>query len=102
MVDDVAESLRVARPEATKEQLRLEKALGDWLRDRSTVDIFDWFDCIETTEVKTEAGKYRWSTESIRRDTLFLERLGVLRPAVQTTPRPGGGHSTIVDVISDF
>ena len=35
MVDDVAESLRVARPEATKEQLRLEKALGDWLRDRA-------------------------------------------------------------------
>ena len=67
----------------TKEQLRLEKALGDWLRGRSTVDIFDWFDCIETTEVKTEAGKFRWSTESIRRDQLFLERLGVVKPAVQ-------------------
>ena len=83
MVDDVSESLGVIRPGMTKEQLRLEKALGDWLRGRSTVDIFDWFDCIETTEVKTEAGKFRWSTESIRRDQLFLERLGVVKPAVQ-------------------
>ena len=79
MVDDVSESLGVVRPDMTKEQLRLEKALGDWLRGRSTVDIFDWFDCIETTEVKTEAGKFRWSTESIRRDQLFLERLGVIK-----------------------
>ena len=80
MVDDVSESLGVSGPDKTKEQLRLEKALGDWLRGRSTVDIFDWFDCIETTEVKTEAGKFRWSTESIRRDRLFLERLGVVKP----------------------
>ena len=83
MVDDVSESLGVIRPGVTKEQLRLEKALGDWLRGRSTVDIFDWFDCIETTEVRTEAGKFRWSTESIRRDQLFLERLGVVKSALQ-------------------
>jgi len=80
MVDDVSESLGVIRPDMTKEQLRLEKALGDWLRGRSTVDIFDWFGCIETTEVRTEAGRFRWSTESIRRDQLFLERLGVAKP----------------------
>lgn len=84
MLDDVSESLGVVRPNMTKEQLRLEKALADWLRGRSTVDIFDWFDCIETTEVKTEAGKFRWSTESIRRDQLLLERLGVVKPEVQT------------------
>ena len=85
MVDDVSESLGVVRPDMTKEQLRLEKALGDWLRGRSTVDIFDWFDSIETTEVKTEAGKFRWSTESIRRDQLFLERLGVVKQTVLAT-----------------
>ena len=56
---------------------------ADALRGRSTVDIFDWFDCIETTEVRTEAGKFRWSTESIRRDQLFLERLGVVKSALQ-------------------
>lgn len=83
MVNDVEESLGVARPGVTKEQLRLEKGLAEWIRGRSSVDIFDWFDCIETTEVKTEAGRFRWSTESIRRDTLFLERLGVIKPVVQ-------------------
>lgn len=83
MVDDVSESLGVIKSGMTKEQLRLEKSLGDWLRGRSTVDIFDWFDCVETTEVNTEAGKFRWSTESIRRDQLFLERLGIVKPADQ-------------------
>ena len=33
--------------------------------------------CVETTTVKTEKGTQRWSTESIRRDELFLKLLGV-------------------------
>jgi len=60
---------------------------------RNLVIAFDWFDCIETTEVRTEAGKFRWSTESIRRDQLFLERLGVVKPAAQAaaTTYPAAG-----------
>ena len=56
---------------------RIEEFFKGWINGQSTQDIFAWFDCVETTEVQTEAGKFRWSTESIRRDELFLERLGV-------------------------
>ena len=82
-IDDIEESLGVDRPDMTKETMRLEKSLKSWIKGHSMVDIFDWFDCIETTEVKTEAGKFRWTTESIKRDRLFLERLGALKPATQ-------------------
>ena len=82
-IDDIEESLGQDRPEMTKELMKLEKSLKNWIKGCSTVDIFDWFDCIETTEIKTESGKFRWTTESIKRDKLFLERLGVLKPAVQ-------------------
>ena len=79
MVDDIMEGLGKPRDGVTKERLKLEKSLKGWLKARSTQDIFDWFDCVETTEVQTEAGKFRWSTESIRRDELFLELLGMPR-----------------------
>ena len=51
--------------------------MKSWLKTKSKVDIFDWFDCVETTVVTTEAGKFRWSTEAIKRDKLFLSLLGM-------------------------
>ena len=61
----------------TKALLSLEKKLDKWLEQRSLAQILDWFDCIETTHVQTAMGSYRWSTESVARDRLFLEYLGV-------------------------
>jgi transposase len=61
----------------TKAQLKLENKLDKWLEQRSLVQILEWFDCIETTNVQTETGQQRWSTESVARDQLFLEFLGV-------------------------
>jgi hypothetical protein len=61
----------------TKALVELEKKLDKWLEQRSLAQILDWFDCIETTQVKTAMGNYRWSTESVARDRLFLEYLGV-------------------------
>jgi uncharacterized protein YggL (DUF469 family) len=54
-----------------------EKKLENWLAQRSLARILDWFDCIETTKVQTVMGSYRWSTESVARDRLFLKYLGV-------------------------
>jgi hypothetical protein len=56
---------------------KLEMKLETWLAQRSLAQILDWFDCIETTQIKTAMGDYRWSTESVTRDRLFLEYLGV-------------------------
>ena len=61
----------------TKALVSLEKKLEKWLEQRSLAQILDWFDCIETTHVRTAMGNYRWSTESVARDRLFLGYLGV-------------------------
>jgi len=61
----------------TKALIELEKKLDKWLEQRSLAQILDWFDCVETTQVKTAMGTYRWSNESVSRDRLFLEYLGV-------------------------
>jgi hypothetical protein len=61
----------------TKSLIKLEKKLGNWLVQRSLAQILDWFDCIETTKVQTAMGSYRWSTESVARDRLFLKYLGM-------------------------
>ncbi len=63
----------------TMARIRLEDKLDKWLAQRSLTQILDWFDCVETTNVKTPMGNYRWSTESVARDRLFLELLGVNR-----------------------
>ncbi len=63
--------------EKTKALVIREKKLDKWLDQRSLAQILDWFDCIETTNVQTAMGNYRWSTESVARDRLFLSRLGV-------------------------
>ena len=69
----------LAKPDPAKTQARLkqEKKLLSWLEDRSVQDIFDWFDCIQTTTADTPAGRFRWSTESVARDRLFLDLLGL-------------------------
>ena len=63
--------------EKTASRLELEKGLLNWLRQRSLAQIFDWFDCQEETTVRTEAGSRRWTTESVARDRLFMELLGI-------------------------
>ena len=63
----------------TKALVKLEENLDKWLEQRSLAQILDWFDCTETTDVQTSAVKYRWSTESVARDKLFLSYLGVLK-----------------------
>ena len=61
----------------TKALVKLENKLDKWLGQRSLAQVLDWFDCIETTNVQTAMGNYRWSTESVARDKLFLDYLGV-------------------------
>ena len=63
----------------TARRLDLEKDLLNWLKQRSLAQIFDWFDCLEETTVKTGAGVRRWTTESVARDKLLLELLGVAK-----------------------
>ena len=61
----------------TKALVKLEGKLGKWIGQRSIAQILDWFDCVETTDVRTAMGNQRWSTESVASDQLFLKYLGV-------------------------
>ena len=56
-----------------------EKALLNWLNKMSIPKLFDWFDAVQETTVNTKAGKTRWQTETVERDKLFLQRLGVIK-----------------------
>ena len=76
-IKQVQAKLRKKEPGKTKSLIKLEKKLKNWIAQRSLAQILDWFDCIETTKVQTVMGDYRWSTESVARDKLFLEYLGV-------------------------
>ena len=76
-IKEMQAKLREKEPGKTKSLIKLEKKLENWLAQRSLAQILDWFDCIETTKVQTVMGSYRWSTESVARDRLFLEYLGV-------------------------
>ena len=66
-------------PGKAQDRLRLERSLLNWLKQRSLAQILDWYDCVEEATVKTEAGNRRWTTDSVARDRLFLELLGVTK-----------------------
>ena len=76
-IKEVQARLRKKESGKSKSLMKLEKKLETWLAQRSLAQILDWFDCIETTRVQTAMADYRWSTESVARDKLFLEYLGV-------------------------
>jgi len=76
-IKEVQARLRKKKSGKSKSLMKLEKKLENWLAQRSLAQTLDWFDCIETTKVQTAMADYRWSTESVARDKLFLEYLGV-------------------------
>lgn len=59
----------------TKEQRGEYAALAKWIESETLDNLLLWFDCVETVTVKNACGKKRWTTESIRRDRLFLKML---------------------------
>lgn len=61
----------------TKENLTAECNLKKWLAGISFSNILRWFDAYETTKVSTKISNHRWSTETTKRDRLFLEKLGM-------------------------
>ena len=76
-INKVKDKLGQDATNKTAQEIELERSLKRWLDAHSLIQILEWFDCVETTTVKTEKGTQRWSTESIRRDELFLKLLGM-------------------------
>ena len=59
----------------SKKELAEEENLLKWLDGHSMIQIFDWFDCVERTDVDDK----HWTTETTLRDQLFLKKLGVIK-----------------------
>lgn len=59
-------------PDETEEGKGIRKALINWLRNTSLVEVLDWFDCIELTRLKGAASNINIRTETTKRDRLFL------------------------------
>lgn len=78
-LEEVKETLGREEDGKSAELIKAEKKLLAWLENHSLAQIFDWFDCIETTPVKNASAELRWSTEIVARDRLLLTRLGVIQ-----------------------
>jgi len=64
----------------TKEVLDAERGLRSWLGKRSLHNTLRWFDAHETFEVSSDIRRKKWSTETTKRDRLFLRELGMSVP----------------------
>jgi hypothetical protein len=76
-IGEIKERLGTEKDGKTKAELDLEVSLKKWLEARSLIQVLEWFDCVKTTSVMTPRGMRRWSTESVKRDQLFLKLLGI-------------------------
>lgn len=76
-IKGVKEDLAKKDEKCSAQEATLRKKLLNWLDNRSVLQILQWFDCTRETTVKNERGQYRWSTENVKRDELFLQLLGV-------------------------
>ena len=60
-----------------EEELSLEAKLLAWLNQHSLIQILDWFRCVDYVAATGNASASKWTTETTRRDQLFLKMLGV-------------------------
>ena len=75
---DVKKALSEKETEGkTKEELSLEAKLLAWLNQHSLIQILDWFRCVDYVAATGNASASKWTTETTRRDQLFLKMLGV-------------------------
>jgi len=72
----IARAEEIANDEnALKKTRTLAAGVATWVKEHSSRQILDWFDCDETVKVKTTTGAKRWSSVNVMRDKLFLDLL---------------------------
>ncbi len=77
-IQDVKKGLAQKSTEKkTKEELNLEEKLLAWLGQHSLIQILDWFRCVDYVATTGNDSASKWTTETTKRDQLFLKLLGV-------------------------
>ena len=56
-----------------------------WLKKQSMQSLIDWFDCIELTSLRSEAGTVTQRSGETKRDRLFFTLLGI--PGFEEKPQ---------------
>lgn len=62
----------------SQSEIKLEKSLLNWLNNVSISQMLEWFDAV-TLQVKSPYASKHITAETIKRDELFLRKLGVLK-----------------------
>ncbi len=77
-INQLIDTLGVDAEGKTPSEFKDEKALKIWLEEKSLRQILEWFDAVAQQRVITPLAKKVITTETIRRDQLFLKKLGVV------------------------
>lgn len=61
----------------SKENMKAETKLKNWLKNTPVYLALQWFDVIEEVNVSSKLHAKRWTTELTERDRMFLRKLGM-------------------------
>ena len=60
-------------------EIKLEKSLLEWLNNVSISQMLEWFDAVTLQQIKSPYASKRITSETTKRDELFLRKLGILK-----------------------
>ena len=77
-INELKQSLGQEDGVKSQSEIKLEKSLLNWLNSVSISQILEWFDAV-TLQIKSPYASKHITAETIKRDELFLRKLGVLK-----------------------
>ncbi|WP_027940440.1 IS1634 family transposase [Anaerobiospirillum succiniciproducens] len=77
-INELKQSLGQEDGVKSQSELKLEKSLLNWLNRVSISQMLEWFDAV-TLQIKSPYASKHITAETIKRDELFLRKLGVLK-----------------------
>ena len=77
-INELKQSLGQEDGVKSASEIKLEKSLLNWLNSVSISQILEWFDAV-TLQIKSPYASKHITAETMKRDELFLRKLGVLK-----------------------
>ncbi|MGN8852585.1 IS1634 family transposase [Anaerobiospirillum succiniciproducens] len=77
-INELKQSLGQEDGVKSQSEIKLEKSLLNWLNSVSISQMLEWFDAV-TLQIKSPYASKHITAETIKRDELFLRKLGVLK-----------------------
>ena len=77
-INELKQSLGQEDGVKSQSEIKIEKSLLNWLNSVSISQMLEWFDAV-TLQIKSPYASKHITAETIKRDELFLRKLGVLK-----------------------